>query len=283
MTDNALKKMVLPKEVENILKKGNSKIIIPNSKEELFDLALGGKDNDTYDVNGKTIREAYVVRCKNGIVVNYDDPAMRRRDPNSMVIADDLPTDKPTYEEKFGKSFDETRALTLEWLKNRESLIVLPFYAGSGAMRLGCPAIAIIPGNAAFFATALAELQGFIPAKDVPNYYKPKAIIYAAPPFRHTHYDGKQIVVHNRLYDMHEVFSYNLYPGPSAKKGVYSILLDLGEQEKWVTLHASTVKIVTPYEMSLTIMHEGASGGGKSEMTEQFHRQTSACHKHNYR
>lgn len=277
MSSEALKKMVLPQELEDILKKGNAKVIIPNSKQELFELALGGKENNTwdvnYDINGKTVREAFVVRCKNGIVANYDDLSMRRRDPNSMVIADDLPTDKPTHEERFGKPFDETRKETFEWLKAQESLVVLPFYAGNGEMNLGCPALAVIPGNAAFFAAALAELQGFTPADEVPNFYKPRAVIYVAPPFRLTHYDGKQVVVHNRLYNMHEVFSYNLYPGPSAKKGVYSILLDLGEQEKWVTLHASTVKIVTPYELTLTIMHEGASGGGKSEMTEQFHRQ----------
>lgn len=51
------------------------------------------------------------------------------------------------------------------------------------------------------------------------------------------------------------------------------MLLDLGEADGWVTLHASTVKIITPYENVLTIMHEGASGGGKSEMLEQIHRQ----------
>ena len=94
-----------------------------------------------------------------------------------------------------------------------------------------------------------------------------------APPFRHTHFNGKQVVVHNRTPGLHEVFSYNLYPGPSAKKGVYAMLLDLGEADGWVTLHASTVKIITPYENVLTIMHEGASGGGKSEMLEQIHRQ----------
>jgi len=269
--------MVLPEVVQKIIKKGTAEIIIPKSKKELFELALGGPENNvldvSYDINGKTIKEASVVRCKNGIVINYDDISMRRRDPNSMVIADDLPTDKPTHLEKFGKPFDDIRKETLEWLKNQKKLVVLPFFAGNGAMNLGCQALAIIPANAAFFAATLAELQGFIPKDEIPNFFKPRAVIYVAPPFRHTHYDGKQIVVHNRGYNMHEVFSYNLYPGPSAKKGVYSILLDIGEQEKWVTLHASTVRIVTPYELTLTIMHEGASGGGKSEMTEQFHRQ----------
>lgn len=277
MSNPILKKMVLPQALESILKKGSAEVIIPESKEQLFDLALGGKENNTwdvnFDVNGETIREAYVVRCKNGIAVNYDDISIRRRDPNAMVIADDLPTDKPTHMERFGIPFDEIRTETFEWLKNQEKLVVLPFYAGNEDMKLGYASLAIIPSNAAFFAATLAELQGFIPAGKVPNFFKPKAVIYVAPPFRHTHYDGKQIVVHNRLYDMQEVFSYNLYPGPSAKKGVYSILLDIGEREGWITLHASTVKIVTPYELELVIMHEGASGGGKSEMTEPFHRE----------
>ena len=271
-----IKKMVLPPYVKEIIE-GGAEIIIPDTKEHLFDLALGGKDNMTYDVNfdvnGKTIREAYITKCKNGLSVNFDDTSMRRRDPNSMVIADDLPTDKPTHMERFGKPFEPIRQETFKWLKERDGLVLVPFYSGNEDMKLGYASLAIVPKNAAFFAAMIAELQGFIPCDKVPNFFKPKAIIYVAPPFRHLYYEGKQVVVHNRLYDMQEVFSYNLYPGPSAKKGVYSILLHIGEQEGWVTLHASTVKIVTPYELELTIMHEGASGGGKSEMTEPFHRQ----------
>jgi hypothetical protein len=68
------------------------------------------------------------------------------------------------------------------------------------------------------------------------------------------------------------VYAYNLYPGPSAKKGVYSILLDLGEREGWTTNHCAAVGVVTPYDNQVVIMHEGASGGGKSEMTEHIHR-----------
>ena len=105
--------------------------------------------------------------------------------------------------------------------------------------------------------------QGFVNAEETEG-YKPRAIIYVAPPFRHTHFEGKQVVVHNRLDDCHEVFSYNLYPGPSAKKGVYSVLLDIGEQEGWTTCHTSAGRLITPYENELVIMHEGASGGGKS-------------------
>ena len=61
-------------------------------------------------------------------------------------------------------------------------------------------------------------------------------MIYVAPPFRHTHFDGRQVVVHNRRFDenthLHEFFSYNLYPGPSAKKGVYGMLLTAGEKDE---------------------------------------------------
>lgn len=79
--------------------------------------------------------------------------------------------------------------------------------------------------------------------------------------------------MHRRSDEMYEMFSYNLYPGPSAKKGVYGMLIDLGEHEQWVTAHCSTVQVVTPYANKVTIMHEGASGGGKSEMLEHIHRE----------
>ena len=277
MEQNTLTKMVLPRELEELLKRSGVDVIVPETREELVAMALGGDENNmtfdvSYDVPEKgSVREAYVTRCKNGVVVNYDDVYMRRRDPDSMVIADDLPTDKRRHEERFGVPFEGIRSETFEWLKKQGSLIVLPFMAGSNS--LGYPSLLVIPKNAAFFAAALADLQGFIPASQVKNFFKPRAVVYVAPPFRHTHYDGKQVVIHNRSFDMHEIFSYNLYPGPSAKKGIYAVLLDIGEQEKWITCHASTVRVVTPYELSLVVMHEGASGGGKSEMLEQFHRE----------
>jgi len=279
MFQNVINKMVLPKELEDIVKRSKAEIWLPETREELMDLAMGGDaSNMTYDVSfdvpGKgLVREVYMTRCKNGLVANFDDVNMRRRDPDSMVIADDLPTDKRRHEERFGVPFEGIRQETFEWLKQQEALVVMPFMAGNGDMGLGYPSLLVLPKNAAFFAGIFADFQGFIPASQVPNFFKPRAVVYVAPPFRHTHYDGKQVVIHNRSYNMHEVFSYNLYPGPSAKKGIYAVLLDIGEQEKWITCHASTVRVITPYEMSLVIMHEGASGGGKSEMLEQFHRE----------
>jgi hypothetical protein len=40
-----------------------------------------------------------------------------------------------------------------------------------------------------------------------------------------------------------------------------------------LTAHGATVQVVTPYDNSVTILHEGASGGGKSEMLEYAHRE----------
>jgi hypothetical protein len=172
-----------------------------------------------YDVPGKgSVLEAVVARVRNGIAANYPEPYMRRRDPDCMFIADDEPTDKPRYSERFGSDFEPLRQETLEWLKG-QPLAAFAFIAGQPGM--GAEAMVIAPANAGFFAFGLALLQGILPHEELTSEYSPKSIIYTAPPFRHTHFDGKQVVVHRRLEHLHEMYSYNLYPGPSAKKGVY--------------------------------------------------------------
>ncbi len=248
-------------------------VIIPESKETLYELIFGNSRIDrievAYDVDGELVKEASVVRCRNGAVVNYEEDYMRRRDPDSMRVADDQPTDKPRFEEVYGYPFSQAREKTMAWLATQE-LILVPFKAGG--YDYGYEAVLVCPRNAAFFAFALSQLQAFVNIREVEE-FTPRAIIYVAPPFRHTLFNGKQVVVHSRSEDLHEVFAYNLYPGPSAKKGVYSVLLDIGEKEGWVTAHASAARIITPYENELVMMHEGASGGGKSELLQDVHRE----------
>ena len=269
MTNSKLNLLDVNQDIKDMLSKAGE-IVVPESRKHLLELAMGGSDNDIYSVSYNGIEEASVTRCKNGLAINYVDPYMRRREPECMVIADDKPTDKDTYEERYGQDFAEVRIETLRWLSEQE-LIVMPFIAGDS--EIGYHSLLIAPLNAGFFAGGLADLQGFIPAEEWQEVIKPKAIVYLAPPFRHSHFKGKQVVVHNRMDDMHEVFSYNLYPGPSAKKGIYSVLLNIGEKEGWATNHASTVKLTTAYDNTLVLMHEGASGGGKSEMIEEIHRE----------
>jgi hypothetical protein len=263
----------------------------PENRSQLLDWALGRStgttdwtlgnraDHGVYEAvfhlpgpdNGaRRIVEAIVTKARNGLAINFPDPAMRRRDPDAMLIGDSRPTDKPRYDARFGEPFDTTRQQTLDWLKTQE-LVAMPFYAGTDS--LGYGSLLIVPRQAAFFAAALADLQGMIPRSQVPADFRVTGgVLFVAPPFRHTHFGGRQIVVHDRTETHQEVFAYNLYPGPSAKKGVYSVLLDIGEREGWTTNHCAAVAVVTPYENQLILMHEGASGGGKSEMTEHIHR-----------
>ena len=230
-SDSYFEKFILPDDLRQALSQCRS-IAYIETQEELDELAFGPTHTSLYDVvytiagRGR-VKEAEVIRCKNGALVNFMEDYMRRRDPNSMVISDSLPTDKTRFQDRFGYDFSSLRQETMDWFTTQR-VIMLPFKAGD--LEHGYDSLMICPANAAFFALALANMQGFVSVMDIPDNYTPRSIIYVAPPFRHTHFDGKQVVVHNRSKDLHEVFAYNLYPGPSAKKGVYSVLLDIGEQ-----------------------------------------------------
>ncbi len=250
-------------------------IRIPSSRADLLKWALGDDGADRFEVGYDTpgrgwVHEATAIRCRNGVAVNYPEPYIRRRDPESLVVGDAEPTDKPRFEDRFKKPFASLRSDVFAWLRERE-LLVMPFSAGG--RDLGYGALLVAPANAGFFAAALADLQGLIGRDEVPADFTVRSIIYLAPPFRHTHVGGRQVVVHHRTDSLHEIFSLNLYPGPSAKKGIYGVLLAIGEREGWVTVHGATAQLITPYENRFTITHEGASGAGKSEMLQNIHRE----------
>ncbi len=242
--------------------------------KQLATAAIGGNLNSfevKYQIEGKgEFTEAIVHKVSNGISANFTEVYMRRRDPDTMVIADNLPSDKKTFLERFGYDFEILRNETVEWLQ-KQDLAVFFYFAGRD--KIGSGGIAIAPVNAGFFAMGLAMLQTIIPIDEIPDDFSIDSAIYIAPTFRHTHFNGKQIVVHKRSENLHEIFSYNLYPGPSAKKGLYGALLTKGEREGWITAHCSTVQVVSPYDNVTTFMHEGASGGGKSEMLQNLVRE----------
>ena len=273
--DDVLRKLTLPPYLAACLEAARS-ITIPASRAELYELSLGaevgGEGRDTFDiafdVPGRgLVKEGDVVRCRNGISVNYVEDYIRRRDPDCMRIGDELPSDKRRFKDDYGP-FAPVKAETLAWLAGQD-LIVVPFKAGGPVY--GSPSLAVVPRNCGFFGTALVDLQGFVTFDEL-GPFAPRSIVYLAPPFRHTHFAGKQVVVHDRTETLHEIWAYNLYPGPSAKKGVFSALLDIGTHEGWLTAHASSVRVTTPYENETVIMHEGASGGGKSEMCQDVRR-----------
>jgi hypothetical protein len=245
------------------------------STSELAEASTTGLHNKEFHVTyqipgGEEFTEAIVHRVKNGIAVNYLEPYMRRRDPGTMAIADETPSDKKRFREKYGYEFDIIQQETYQWLKDQELAVFLYF---AGRMGIGSTGIAIAPANAAFFAMGLSMLQEIISPAELKENVEIQSVIFVAPVFRHTHFNGKQVVVHNRTERVHEIYAFNLYPGPSAKKGLYGVLLNQGEKEKWLTAHCSAVQSVSPYDNVTTFMHEGASGGGKSEMHQHIVRE----------
>jgi hypothetical protein len=268
------KNITLPDEILLLLSNCN-KVTVFNTVDQLANAAVGGEDSNAfevkYDIPGKGVfTEAIVHRVSNGISANYTEPYMRRRDPETMAIADDLPSDKTRFKDKYGFDFQSLKKETFDWLEEQE-LAVFFYFAGND--NIGVPGIAIAPMNAGFFSMGLSMLQRIIPVYDLPDKFSVDSVIYVAPTFRHTHFNGKQVVVHHRSEKLHEIYSYNLYPGPSAKKGLYGALLTKGEKEGWITAHCSTVQVVSPYDNLTTFMHEGASGGGKSEMHQHIVRE----------
>jgi hypothetical protein len=266
-------KIKIPAEVSGLLQNCASCRLFKNT-DDLAEASIGGSENNSfevkYQVGDKEVTEAVVHKVTNGISVNYTEPYMRRRDPDTLVVADNKPSDKPRFGERFGKEFDPLREDTLEWLRQQE---LGYFYFQIGPAEFDYYGMAIAPANAAFFCMGLSLLQKIINPDEIKEGFNVKSVVYVAPTFRHTHFEGKQIVVHNRTDEVYEIFSYNLYPGPSAKKGIYGVLLSIGETEGWTAPHCSAVQSISPYDNITTFMHEGASGGGKSEMLQHIVRE----------
>src|SRR5438093_3430963 len=114
------------------------RLTVANTIGELIDLACGGPKSEffevAYDVPGKgLITEGTVARVRNGIVANYAEPYMRRRDPDCMLIGDGLPTDKEAFQQRCGSEFASMRQETFEWLKGQE-LVMFAFVAGGMGM-----------------------------------------------------------------------------------------------------------------------------------------------------
>ncbi|NLB59455.1 MAG: DUF4914 family protein, partial [Gammaproteobacteria bacterium] len=268
------KNIALPADAVEILT-GCRSFQVFNNTTELATAAVGGSDSQSFEVayslpDRGSVTEAVVHRVSNGVSANYTEAYMRRRDPDTMLIGDQLPSDKERFSDRMGYDFDLLRKETIAWLQSQDLAL---FFYFAGRDGIGTGGVAIVPANAGFFALGLAMLQQIIPLEELPEGFAIESAIYVAPTFRHTHFQGKQIVVHKRSAELHEIFSYNLYPGPSAKKGLYGALLTKGEREGWITAHCSTVQVVSPYDNITTFMHEGASGGGKSEMLQNIVRE----------
>ncbi len=162
----------LPEQIVEILTQCKS-LHFPRSRDEVLSMAMGGLTEGQFEVAydapgiGRTV-EATVARCSNGLAVNYLEPSMRRRDPECSVIGDAKPTDKESYQNRFGQPFEPLRTETFAWLKQQE-LAVFAFILGGFDPRTGHGAILIAPKNAGFFIGGLADLQEMLPPDQVPE------------------------------------------------------------------------------------------------------------------
>ncbi len=90
--DSFFNRFVLPDDLKEALSQVRWRYY-PETKEQLEELSFGPTHSDKYDITynipGRgTFKEAEVVRCKNGPVVNFMEDYMRRRDPDCMRIGD---------------------------------------------------------------------------------------------------------------------------------------------------------------------------------------------------
>ena len=145
------KRISLPDDVIVILS-GCKTFSTFDTVRQLATAAVGGDNNCfevKYDIPGKgEVSEAIIHKVTNGISANYTEAYMRRRDPDTMAIADNLPSDKERFSDKFGYDFDVLRKETIHWLQSQE-LAVFFYFAGNDS--IGSGGIAITPANAGFF------------------------------------------------------------------------------------------------------------------------------------
>jgi len=127
-----LRKFRFSEEISQVIDNCKS-VTIPRSREEIIAMTLYPPGANTIDVHieveGKLIDEISIVRCKNGVAINYAEDYMRRRDPDCLIIADELPTDKPRFTEEYGEDFSALREKTFSWLSEQD-LIIVPFLSG---------------------------------------------------------------------------------------------------------------------------------------------------------
>ena len=133
------KKIEVPDELIELLNSCKSYKVF-DTVDELNAVATNGAENNyyevKYDIPGKgEFTEAVVHRVKNGISANYTEPYMRRRDPKCMLIADERPTNKDRYVDRFGETFDRVKGETIEWVNSGRDGAQCGFILRSTPMR----------------------------------------------------------------------------------------------------------------------------------------------------
>lgn len=172
------KGVILPENISTLLH-NCKKLTVFDTTDDLANAATNGVENVSFEVKYQVPgigehTEAIVHRVRNGISANYTEAYMRRRDPETMVIADNKPSDKERFSDKYGYPFRSLQEETYTWLKEQELSV---FFYFAGRVGIGSLGIAVVPSNAAFFAMGLSMLQEIVAVEDLKEGVKIESFI----------------------------------------------------------------------------------------------------------
>lgn len=214
--------------------------------------------------------EGDIIHAREGFVINFADRHIRVRDPRALVVADDGTTSHERFSVRFGREFAADRSYHHEYLRNQDLIVTGFMLPGTDKL------VALVaPRQTEIFAYIQAQIMGFreLDFKTLLE-ESPAAIIYLNPESRHTRYGSEQVVIHDRSRGIHEIYADSLYPGPSCKKGIFGVFLELAEidfaagKEPWSIAHAAIAVLEQGRsDKKMFFAHMGPSGSGKSENT----------------
>jgi len=199
-------KVALPDDAREILS-GCKSFTVFDTVNQLAVAAVNGENNNQYEVkytlsDGTEVIEAIIHKVTNGISANYTEAYMRRRDPDTMLIGDDLPTDKLRFFDLMVYDFNNLRKVTIAWLQSQD-LAVFFFFAGRD--HIGTGGIAIAPANAGFLPWVLPCFSKLVRMMHCPMILKLNRLFMWRP------LSGIRILRENKLWCISAQINYMRY------------------------------------------------------------------------
>ena len=180
----------------------------------------------------------------------------------------DKPTDKPRFQDVYGYDFNTLKVDTYKWLA-RQELILVPFMAGGYEYGyqalLVCPVTRLSLRLRCLSCRPSSAPRTFTTSSPVPScMWLLPSVTLTSTASRCAYTTGWTTATRS--------LPTTCIPAPPPRRAFTAFCWTLASRRARVTAHASAAKIVTPYENEMVMMHEGASGGGKSELLQDVHR-----------
>ena len=243
-----------------------AKLISPNGSRIPHDVSFFGPDN-TF-----ARQEFATAQAANGINIHYTDPNSSKRPGHNkgFVVGDDLPSSKLSLPDAFGIEMKDLAAAAHNWLSNR-SLIAIPSRIANGPNGSALDVLYLAPKELAFAKMAWDIIHGTPTAEDLQQNFNPRAVFFAVPGLRHSHFQDMQSVVFDRCDESGVTLAIanSPYQGLLSKKPIFVLLSrETVENGKGFLAHA-TMAVLNGKghlgERTIGTFYSGASGHGKTE------------------